>query len=57
MADRGSMRPCLSPQAMLAAAREDAARARREAMRLNAEAATRETQHAAALAAAEQDSP
>ena len=55
MADRGSMRPCLSPQAMLVAAREDAARARREAMRLNAEAATRETQHAAALAAAEQD--
>ena len=42
-------------QAMLAAAREDAARARREAMRLTAEAATRETQHAAALAAAQQE--
>ena len=40
---------------MLATAREDAARVRREAMRLNAEAATRETQHAAALAAAEQE--
>ena len=42
-------------QAMLAATRGDGARARREAMRLTAEAATRETQHAAALAAAQQE--
>ena len=42
-------------QAMLAAARDDAARSRREAMRASAEAATRDAQHAARLAAAEQE--